>query len=219
MRSCSSPSSGSRNGSMPTVTGRYRGPSEEPRGHPRAGADLRAVGAGAGAVSAPAGDTRLTVLRTYREGGVTWLECRCSCGQAVRIRQSSRTKSCGCLRREYRRSQWLKHGEAFDARSKNPGTPEYRAWVGMHKRVSPTAALVRRRVYADRGIVVCARWASYEAFLADVGRKPRPELTLDRINNDGNYEPGNVRWTTRSEQAKNRRPRPRINGAFAGGAL
>jgi hypothetical protein len=60
--------------------------------------------------------------------------------------------------------------------------------------------------YGGRGITVCDKWLnSFEDFLADVGEKPSPRLTLDRINNDGNYEPGNVAWRTRKHQQANRR--------------
>lgn len=63
----------------------------------------------------------------------------------------------------------------------------------------------QRQYYADRGITVCKRWDAYETFLADMGRRPSPDHSIDRINNDGNYEPSNCRWATRSEQQRNKR--------------
>jgi hypothetical protein len=102
-----------------------------------------------------------------------------------------------CLRRG---APNLKHNESFMGRTK-----EYDAWRAMKRRCSPNNQ-ESAPYYSQRGITVCARWAdSYEAFLADVGRKPSPQHSLDRINNDGNYEPGNVRWATWSQQMLNRR--------------
>jgi hypothetical protein len=75
-----------------------------------------------------------------------------------------------------------------------------------------TQAIRDFRLYGARGVIVCDRWRdSFENFLADVGFKPLPNLSLDRIDNSGNYEPGNVRWATQKEQINNRRPRSEWN--------
>ena len=84
-------------------------------------------------------------------------------------------------------------------------SPEYRIWAGMKSRCyNPKHESFRH--YGARGIKVCDRWLhDFLAFLQDVGSRPSPNHSLDRIENDGNYEPGNVRWATPAEQLINRR--------------
>ena len=97
------------------------------------------------------------------------------------------------------------------------GTPEHLAWINMNGRCKPTHE--RAKDYFARGITVCAEWRSdFLAFYHHIGPRPTPDHSLDRINNDGNYEPGNVRWATRSQQTSNARhaihPRDPVTGRF-----
>lgn len=129
--------------------------------------------------------------------------CECECGRMTTVARTNlrngHSRSCGCLGRELRAMRNRTHG-----RTK---TPEYRIWRNIKTRCT-NQNNVAYPLYGGRGISLYEPWAkSFEAFLADVGLRPSPSLTLDRINNDGNYEPGNVRWATPKEQANNRRTR------------
>ncbi len=153
---------------------------------------------------------KLTVIgMAPTDGDGQRVTCLCECGKQKVMRLgnlvSGTSRSCGC-------------GQGKKAR--NPKAlkyqPEYGCWSGMLNRCRyPRNA--SWKYYGARGITVCERWKDFAAFLQDVGRRPSPKHSLDRINSNGNYEPGNVRWATQSEQNRNRRPFRRA-GRFSRGA-
>lgn len=148
---------------------------------------------------------RLLVLKLHdhpKAGQYRYI-CQCDCGSPPKILTGANIKyaarSCGCGLTESRGGNLRTHGMT--------GTPEHRAWRAMIQRcLYPREQ--NYRYYGGRGIAVCPEWQhDFLAFYRHIGPKPGPGYSVDRINNEGNYEPGNVRWLTMKQQCQNRRPR------------
>lgn len=140
---------------------------------------------------------RLTVLRKVGRDKFKFLlwECQCDCGNKTIVRgyhlRYNRTRSCGCLGSRY-----------GNLRKEN--LQEHRSWSGMMQRCY-NKKNQNYKYYGGRGIKVSERWRYFPNFLKDMGVRPDPKLTLDRINNNDNYQLDNCRWATRKIQAGNRR--------------
>lgn len=150
---------------------------------------------------------RWTVLRfdeNNKKHETHWI-CECECGSIRSVPsknlRNGKSKSCGCLQKEILHKMHLEHGGALKKEK------EYRAWIQMKQRCSNPKSS-HYGDYGGRGISVCERWIySYKNFLEDMGRAPSKFHSIDRINVDGNYEPGNCKWSTQTEQVHNQRAR------------
>lgn len=140
---------------------------------------------------------RLTVISINgknKHGQIKYL-CECDCGNKTTVVAGSLrrglTKSCGCLNREIK----TKHG--------NSQNEIYHTWVNMLLRCNSEEHHAYKD-YGARGITVCDRWSDVSKFILDMGIRPKG-TSLDRINNNGNYEPNNCRWATKEDQVRNTR--------------
>ena len=158
--------------------------------------------------------SRLKVVAMW-PGGKRGTMCRaiCTCGTLKDYplsdlnRKDKATVSCGCYRNEIRGQSTIIHGKSH--------TPVFRSWASMIQRcTNPNNDFWHN--YGGRGIKVCDSWKVFTNFLADMGERPEG-TSLDRFpDNDGNYEPGNCRWATRTQQQRNRtRRKPESSSAKA----
>jgi hypothetical protein len=156
---------------------------------------------------------RLVVLR-YSAASV-WF-CRCDCGTELFVgsqnlrRTIAPTRSCGCAKlerlaeaRKIAQQVSTRHGHATRLKGKSGA---YNSWDAMIQRCT-NPKTKGYRWYGRRGIKVCERWLTFDNFLADMGERPEGDYSIERLDNDGDYEPGNCKWAPRAQQSATQRRR------------
>lgn len=146
---------------------------------------------------------RLLILKfSHKIKYTPYYLCKCDCGNLKEVNLHSLmhgdTRSCGCLRKNQKNAYKIK------AKTRNP---TYSCWKAMQERICITTHSNYKN-YGGRGIKICDRWSGkngFENFVSDMGPRPSKNHSIDRINNDGNYEPSNCRWATNKEQSRNKR--------------
>lgn len=152
----------------------------------------------------------IAIKKTKHKGKLVW-ECKCDCGnttyQVAYYLEHGRSKSCGCKARE-RNARGINTTHGLKHKNKRL----YSIWKNMKQRCT-NSNIESYENYGGRGISVCELWSDYGEFYKwSINNGYNDELTIDRINNDGNYEPGNCRWVDKITQARNKRNTVRING-------
>lgn len=148
---------------------------------------------------------RWTVLKNAGKNkyGALLVDCECECGVRKKIRGSHLTAgkilSCGCYQEEEKIKRMTIHGHTIGGH-----TDEYRIWAKMRVRCTDKNSPDYHN-YGGRGIIICKEWENYINFYNDMGERPSKEHSIDRIDNDKGYFPGNCKWSTKKEQANNRR--------------
>lgn len=157
-------------------------------------------------------ESRLTLIARIPRTRPSRALYRCICGTEKELAMSNvssgATKSCGCLGRETRLARMAQNREAFDkgnTRHGMYGTGTHRSWAAMIQRCT-NPKRNNYAYYGGRGIGFDPRWASFDEFFADMGERPEG-MTLERLDNDADYGPGNCEWATMKQQSNNRRPR------------
>ena len=142
----------------------------------------------------------IVIERAPNQGRNTMWKCQCDCGSITTTRsdslRSNMTRSCGCLIGEVNSTHGMSRGD---------GSYLYEIWKHMRYRCTNPNNHAWKD-YGGRGIIVCERWMdSFENFYEDMGHRPSPNHSIDRIDNNGNYDPTNCRWATASQQQQNKR--------------